>query len=74
MCILKQERDEIINHKYRGAVIRSKLPISQEKPTKCFLSIESGIQKSRLVTEINDFKLSKKATTKHFKISITECL
>ena len=51
---LKSERDEILNHKYKGAILRSKLPISQENPTKAFLSIESSIQKSRLVKEIND--------------------
>ena len=36
LCLLKEERDEILSHKYRGAVIRSKLPITQEKPTKVF--------------------------------------
>ena len=54
LCNLKQERDEILEHKYRGAVIRSKLPIMQENPTKAFLSIESSIQKSRVITEISD--------------------
>ena len=54
LCVLKRERDEILEHKYRGAVIRSKLPIMQENPTKAFLSIESSIQKSRIITEIND--------------------
>ena len=54
LCLLKEERDDILNHKYRGAVIRSKLPIYQEKPTKVFLSLESSIQNSRIITEIND--------------------
>ena len=51
---LRAERDEILSHKYKGAILRSKLPISQENPTKAFLSIESSIQNSRLVKEIND--------------------
>ena len=54
LCLLKEERDEILSHKYRGAVIRSKLPITQEKPTKVFLSLESNLQNSRMITEIND--------------------
>ena len=53
---LKLERDDILSHKYRGANVRSKIPITQEKSTKAFLSIESGIQNSRLVKEINDNK------------------
>ena len=53
------ERDEILNHKYKGANIRSRIPIAQEKPTKAFLSIESGIQSSRLIKEINDNKGNK---------------
>ena len=48
------ERDDILCHKYRGANIRSKIPIAQEKPTKAFLSIETGIQNSRLIKEINN--------------------
>ena len=51
-----QERDEILIHKYKGAYIRSRLPITQEQPTKAFLSIESGIQKSRVIKEINNNK------------------
>ena len=31
-----------------------KIPIAQEKPTKAFLSIETGIQNSRLIKEINN--------------------
>ncbi len=53
------ERDEILNHKYKGANIRSRIPIAQEKPTKAFLSIESGIQSSRIIKEINDDKGNK---------------
>ena len=53
---LINERDEILNHKYRGANIRSKIPITQEKPTKVFLSIEAGVQSSRLIKEIKDDK------------------
>ena len=53
------ERDEILSHKYKGAHIRSKIPITQEKPTKAFLSIESGIQQSRMIHEINDDKGNK---------------
>ena len=53
---LKQERDDILNHKYKGAILRSKLPILQEKPCKAFLSIESCIQNSRIVKEIKDHK------------------
>ena len=51
-----QERDDILIHKYKGAYIRSRLPITQEQPTKAFLSIESGIQKSRVIKEINNNK------------------
>ena len=51
---IKLELDEIKNFRYKGAYIRSKLPISQEKPTKAFLSLESSIQKSRIITEINN--------------------
>ena len=53
---LKHERDDILNHKYKGAIIRSKLPIQQEKPCKAFLSIESSIQNSRIIKEIKDEK------------------
>lgn len=51
---MKEERDEILNHKYRGACLRSKLPIAQEKPTRAFLSIESSIQKSRAINAIHN--------------------
>ena len=51
---IKLELDEIKNFRYKGAYIRSKLPILQEKPTKAFLSLESSIQKSRIITEINN--------------------
>ena len=51
---LKLELDEIRNYKYKGAFIRSKLPVLQEKPTKCFLSLESSIQKSRIISEVNN--------------------
>ena len=60
---LKLELEEIKTQQYRGAFIRSKLPITQEKPTKAFLSLESSIQKSRIITEIND-KSGKKLTEK----------
>ena len=51
-----QERDAILHHKYKGACVRSRLPIAQERPTKAFLTIESGIQKSRTINEIQDDK------------------
>ena len=49
---IKVELEELRLHKYKGAYIRSKLPITQERPTKVFLSLESSIQKSRMITEI----------------------
>ena len=51
---LKLELEEIKNYRYKGAFIRSKLPVLQEKPTKSFLSLESSIQKSRIISEINN--------------------
>ena len=51
---IKLELEELRLHKYKGAYIRSKLPITQERPTKVFLSLESSIQKSRMITEIYD--------------------
>ena len=50
---LKIEFENIQMHKYRGAYIRSKMPITQEKPTKAFLSLESSIQKNRRILQIN---------------------
>ena len=49
------EIDELLEYKYRGAAIRSRLKLdTEEAPTKAFFSLEHNIQKSRHIAALED--------------------
>ena len=51
----KEELDELLQYKYKGAAIRSRLKLdNEEAPTKAFFSLEHNIQKSRHIAALED--------------------
>ncbi|BFZ21637.1 hypothetical protein BsWGS_24676 [Bradybaena similaris] len=55
--ILENELEQQQQHKYRGALIRTKLnTITQETPSKQYMGIEQNIHRSRQISEIVDMQ------------------
>ena len=52
---LRHELDTLLEYKYRGAAIRSRLKLdNEEAPSKAFFSLEHNIQKSRHIHALED--------------------
>lgn len=51
---LQEQLDDLRQHKYKGALIRTRYKLIEEKPTPQYLGIEQSVQKNRQIEQITD--------------------